>query len=60
MHTDSPLPAVPILKVMPTDSEVEGLFALAAKPKGREDGMPDEYGSGVVWGEFHAAVEYRQ
>lgn len=60
MHTDSPLAAARILEAMPTDAEVEGLFALASKPKRRDDGAPDECGSGVVWGELHAAVEYRQ
>lgn len=60
MHTESPLPAAEIIRVMPTDDEAEGLFAMAAKPEKRKDGAPDEHGSGVVWGESHAAVEYRQ
>ena len=60
MHTESPLPAAEMIEAMPTDDEVEGLFAMASKSRKREDGAPDEHGSGVVWGEFHAAVEYRQ
>lgn len=60
MHTESPLPAAEMVEAMPTDDEVEGLFAMASKSRKREDGAPDEHGSGVVWGEFHAAVEYRQ
>lgn len=60
MHTEAPLPAAEILRAMPTDGEVEGLFAMASKPKRRDDGAPEERGSGVAWGEFHAAVEYRQ
>lgn len=33
MHAESPLPAARILETMPTDAEVEGLFALASKLK---------------------------
>ena len=51
---------VTMLKAMPTDDDVEGLFAMASKPKRRDGGTPDEYGAGVAWGEFHTAVEYRQ
>ena len=60
MRTESPLPAAEMIEAMPTDDEVEGLFAMASKSRKREDGAPDEHGSEVVWGEFHAAVEYRQ
>lgn len=60
MHAESPLPAAEIIRAMPTDDEVEGLFAMAAKPEKGKDGAPDEHGSEVVWGELHAAVEYRQ
>lgn len=59
-HAGSPLPAARMLKAMPTDDDVEGLFAMASKPKRRDGGTPDEYGAGVAWGEFHTAVEYRQ
>lgn len=60
MRTESPLPAAEMIEAMPTDDEVEGLFAMASKSRKREDGAPDEHGSGVVWGEFHAAVECRR
>lgn len=60
MHTESPLPAAEMIEAMPTNDELEGLFAMASKSRKREDGAPDEHGSGAVWGEFHAAVEYRQ
>lgn len=49
-----------MLKIMKTDEEVKGLFALASKPKNKEDGTPEEYGSEVKWEEFHTATEYRQ
>ncbi|MEQ3362147.1 IS1249 family transposase [Raoultibacter massiliensis] len=60
MHAEAPLPAAEILRVMPTDDEVAGLFAMASKPKRRDDGAPEEYESGVAWGEFYAAVEYHR
>lgn len=42
-----------MLKVMKTDEEVEGLFALASKPKRSEDCAPDEYGKALPeWGEM--------
>lgn len=42
-----------MLKVLPTDEEVEGLFALVPKRKEREDGCPDEYGDAVPeWGKM--------
>ncbi|NHM15673.1 IS1249 family transposase [Eggerthellaceae bacterium zg-887] len=49
-----------MLRTMKTDEEVEGLFASASKPKRKQDGSPEEYGSGVSWNEFHIATEYRQ
>ncbi|MBR0404700.1 MAG: IS1249 family transposase [Eggerthellaceae bacterium] len=60
MHTEDPLPAAEILRVMPTDDKVDGLFAAASSRSGRDDGAPDEYGNGIVWGEFHMPTEYRQ
>ncbi len=60
MHTESPLPAAEILRVMPTDSEVDGLFAAASKQGKKDDGAPEEYGSGIDWNEFHMPTRYRQ
>lgn len=60
MHTEAPLPPAEILRVMPTDDQVEGLFASASSRGKREDGAPEEYGSGIVWSEFHMPTEYRQ
>ena len=59
-HTESPLPAAEILRVMPTDDDVDGLFASASSKPRRDDGGPEEYGSGIVWGEFHMPTEYRR
>ncbi|MCR2035388.1 IS1249 family transposase [Adlercreutzia mucosicola] len=60
MHTESPLPPADILRVMPTDDQVEGLFASTSKKRKRDDGAPEEYGSGINWGEFHMPTRYRQ
>ena len=60
MHTESPLPPADILRVMPTDGQVEGLFASTSKKRKRDDGAPEEYGSGIIWSEFHMPTEYRQ
>ena len=59
-HTESPLPAAEILRVMPTDDDVEGLFAAVSSESKREDGAPDERGTGIVWEEFHMPTRYRQ
>lgn len=59
MDTENPLSAAEILRVMPTDSEVDGLFATASRRGKKDDGSPDEYGSGIDWNEFHMPTRYR-
>lgn len=58
MHTEAPLSPAEILHVMPTDSQVEGL--LASVPGKREEGGPEEYGTGIDWNEFHMPTQYRR
>ena len=60
MHTESPLPPAEILRIMPTDDPVEGLFASASRKHERNDGAPAEYGSGIIWSEFHMPTEHRR
>ena len=60
LHTESPLPAAEILRVMPTDDDVDGLLAASPGGSGRDDGAPEEYGAGIAWGEFHMPTKYRQ
>lgn len=60
MHTECPLAPAEILRLMPTDDEVEGLFASSAVKGKRGDGAPEEYGSGIDWNEFHMPTEYRR
>ena len=59
-HTESPLPAAEILRVMPTDDDVDSLFAAASGGSKREDGASEEYGTGIVWEEFHMPTNYRR
>lgn len=60
MHAECPLPASEILRTMPTDDEMEGYFRIASAKRRRDDGAPEEYGTGVDWNEFHTPTEYRQ
>lgn len=59
MHTESPLSPSEIIRVMPTDDDVDGLFAAASEKPSRGDGAPAEYGAGIDWNEFHMPVEFR-
>lgn len=60
MHTEAPLPPAEILRVMPTDKDVDGLFSAASKDRRGDDGAPEEYGSGIDWNEFHMPTKYRR
>ena len=60
MHTERPLAPAEILRLMPTDDDVEGLFATASDGRDGSDEGPDGHGSGIVWSEFHMPTEYRQ
>lgn len=59
MHTEAPLPPAEILRAMPTDDQVDGLLASSSGNRGRKDGAPEEYGSGIVWSEFRMPAEHR-
>ncbi len=60
MHTEAPLAPAEILRVMPTDGQVDGLLSSPPGKRGRDDGAPEEYGSGIDWNEFHMPTRYRQ
>lgn len=57
MHTECPLSPAEIMKTMPTDDEIEGMFAHARSGGSREEG-PEMRGSGIVWNELHTASEW--
>lgn len=58
MRTECPLPAAAILREMPRDADVGGLFAQAGGGKGERGGS--RYGSGSDWNEFHMPTEFRR
>ncbi len=60
MHTEYPMSPAEIIRTMPRDDDVEGLFASASNSKSTDDGLPEEYGVEIVWDEFHMPTEYRQ
>ena len=59
MRTECPPSAAEILRTMPRDEDVAGLFAAAAKRKSGGDGG-DGYGCGIDWNEFHMPTEFRR
>lgn len=53
MHSETRASEAEILRAMKTDEEVEGLFALASKTRKRDDGAPEECGTGLPeWAEL--------
>jgi hypothetical protein len=57
LHTECPLPAAQILRVMPTDSEVDRLYRDYAYGE-RERVGPQQWGDAVVWSEFHQSTPF--
>ena len=58
--SESALSSAETLRVMPTDDDVDGLFALATKEKQQEKSDSKNYGIGINWNEFHMPTEFRQ
>ncbi len=59
MHTECPLPAAEILRVMPTDDDI----AREMRAIGYEDRAkagPRKWGDGLVWEELHRSVPWRR
>lgn len=59
MHTENPLPAAEILRIMPTDGDIDGLFSRVGEGDGNGNGAPKEYDVGIDWNEFHMPTDYR-
>ena len=57
LHTEDPLPAREILKVMPTDEDIDLLYRTYAVGPKRDDGGP-EWGDRIVWEELHHKDAY--
>lgn len=60
VHRESPLSAAEMLRAMPTDTEVDGLFAAAQGRSRRQTGGSEECGTGIDWNEFHMTTELRR
>ena len=60
MDSDNRCSPAETLRIMPTDFEVEGLFAQAANDKQQETSDSKNYGVGIDWNEFHMPTEFRQ
>lgn len=58
-HSGCALTLPEVIRAMPTDDDVEGLFRAAAAPRRKGDG-PAEYGTGIAWEEFHMPTGYRR
>lgn len=58
MHSECPLPAAEILRVMPTDDDIAELYRLLAFEPQKRDG-PKEWGDGLVWSELHRSTPWR-
>jgi transposase-like protein len=58
MHTEEHLSAPDILKYMPKDKDIDGLYKQVYKSKHKDDGSPG-WGDGVVWSEFHTSDPFR-
>lgn len=58
MHTERPLSPAEILREMPTDESIAGLYRAASNAKPR-DQVPGRRGSAVQWSDLHASGAYR-
>ena len=58
MHTECPLPAAKILRVMPTDDDIDDIYRSMTEHEQRFDTIP-RWGDAVVWGEFHKCDPWR-
>lgn len=57
MHTEFPLSPSELLKEMPTDDDIDQLYDLYSPVPNQE--KPQQWGNGVMWGEFHHSGAYR-
>lgn len=59
MHTECPLPAAEILRVMPTDESIAREMR-AMSYETRAGAGPQEWGDGLVWEELHKSTPWRR
>lgn len=58
MHTEDPLSASEVLKVMPTDQDIDKYYRGLSEPQQLHDSIP-MWGDAVAWSEFHNSAPYR-
>jgi len=58
MHTECPLPAAEILRVMPTDDDIDDIYRSMTERGQRFDAIP-RWGDAIVWGELHRNDPWR-
>jgi len=58
MHTENPLSPSELLKVMPTDDDIDYLYRTYSQRRQPQEG-PARWGDGTVWGELHKSDPYR-
>ncbi len=59
LHCEYQVTPAEILRTMPTDNDIEGMYATAARSDQGNKGAPG-WGNVAVWNEFHTAVPWRQ
>ncbi|MFP7697396.1 IS1249 family transposase [Trueperella sp. LYQ143] len=57
MHTENPLPASQILKIMPTDKDIENAWQQAAQHQQANTTIPT-WGDAICWNELHHTTPY--
>lgn len=58
MHTENPLGCADILKVMPTDDDIERIYRKLTYVERTYESIP-QWGDAIVWSEFHTSDPWR-
>ena len=58
MHTECPANEAKIIKMMPTDEDIEAIYQELAIDEKRFDSIP-QWGDALVWSEFHHSDPWR-
>lgn len=59
LHCEHQVSYAEMLRVMPKDEDIEGLYASASQSKQQSGGLPG-WGDVAVWNEFHSEVPWHQ
>lgn len=58
MHTEHPVSAAELLRIMPTDDDIAELYQQSVYDPQKREG-PQLWGDGLVWAELHHSVPWR-